>query len=66
MVRHDPAEGVLLHGHIEGEQQCVPVVEVLGHGAEFESVGKGKSCGDAEEGLEKPMVSSEVGHKKTS
>ena len=58
-------EIVLLHGQLEGEQQCMPVVEVLGHAAELESVGKRKSCGDAEEGLEKPMVSREV-HKKTS
>ena len=65
VLQHDPVERVLLHGQIEGEQQCMPVVEVLGHGAEL---GKGKSCGDAEEGLENPMVmvSSEVGHKKTS
>ena len=54
VLRHDPVEGLLLHGQIEG------------HGAGLESVGKGKNCGDAEEGLEKPMVSSEVGHKNTS
>ena len=54
VLQHDPKEGLLLHGQIEG------------HGAGLESVGKGKNCGDAGEGLEKPMVSSEVGHKNTS
>ena len=65
VLRHDPVEGVLLHGQIEGELRHKPVVEVLGHGA-GESVGEGISCGDADEGFEKPMVSSEACHKKTS
>ena len=65
MLRHDSVEGVLLHGQIEGELRQI-VVEVLGHGAGLESVGEGISCGDAEEGFEKPMVSSEDCHRKTS
>ena len=58
VLRHDPVEGVLLHGQIEGELRHKPVVEVLEHGDGIESVG--------EKGFEKLMVSSEVGHEKTS